>query len=184
MGKAQTSIHCVVWIPISSWQHPFTGYLLFIQATLASLSFKALGGKANSLSFVTTKLSLCSAVLLMTLTGDISLINHENQGEVVSHWFVVFSRHCTQRSQSKALCSLLHRVARLVPSTWSAPSGPVTTWKWEAKLVNHKPGSSGLGQISVVQTHKQCPSGAGYAVKEALLWGRCGGGHQPSLPIK
>lgn len=61
MGKAQTSIPCIVWVLISRWQHALTHYLLFTQATLASLSFKALREKVNSLSFIATKLNHYSA---------------------------------------------------------------------------------------------------------------------------
>lgn len=118
------------------------------------------------------------------LIEDISLINCENPGEVVSYWFVVFSRHWTKGARAKHCVHCLTLWHVWSPAYGQPPSGPATTSKWKVKLVSHKPGSSGFEEIPVLQTQKQCLSGAGYAMSEAQLWGRCGGTHQPSLPKK
>lgn len=93
-----------------------------------TFKFKFFEKNSNPLSFITTQLNLCSAISVM-IAKNSSCINDENQGEVVFHWFVVFGRCKAQRSQSKALWSLLQHLARTAPSTRSDSTGPKTTWK-------------------------------------------------------
>lgn len=124
----------------------------------------------------------------MMLAEDSSFIDDENQGKVVFHWFVVFCRWQAQRSQSKALWLLFQHLARTDPSVWSAQSGPKTTWKkmhffHERKSIYMmSPENStlcffcGLGQTLSVQTHDECPSGAGVykgtGVALVNVWGK------------
>lgn len=104
---------------------------------------------------------------MMALTEDISLINHENPGK----WSLtgLWSSAGTGLQGAKAKhWFTAHPVACLVPSTWSAPSDlqPLENGRQSLSITNLE----AVGWSKSLWTHRQCPSGAGHAMSEALLW--------------